>query len=181
MFRIFSHVFPCFMPFSVLGWWLGLYSHILVWRCWLCFARIYVFVSFLPCFMLKSTSIHSYLLGFMFLHVYVLSFHIFIRVLPYLCLDLCFHMLMCLDLCFHVLVCLGLCFHLLVFLGLCFHMLVCLDLCFHVLVCLDLCFYMLVSLLICSMCFMLSFIFLCTLCHVCVLRPRLCSSCQVLL
>ena len=49
--------------------------------------------------------------------------------------------------------------------------LVCLDLCFHMLMCLDLCFA----------CFMPSSMYLCTPCHVCVLRPRLCLSCHVLL
>ena len=50
-------------------------------------------------------------------------------------------------------------------------MLICLDLCFHMLMCLDLCFA----------CFMPSSMYLCTPCHVCVLRPRLCLSCHVLL
>ena len=50
-------------------------------------------------------------------------------------------------------------------------MFMCLDLCFHMLVCLDLC----------SACFMQSSVCLCAPCHVCVLRPRLCLSCHVLL
>ena len=41
---------------------------------WLCFALIYVFVCFSPCFMLRSASVHAYVLGFMFFHVYVLAF-----------------------------------------------------------------------------------------------------------
>ena len=41
---------------------------------WLCFARIYVLVCFLPCFMLRSAFVHAYMLGFMFFHVYVLAF-----------------------------------------------------------------------------------------------------------
>ena len=41
----------------------------------------------------------SIMLGFMFHHVYVLSFHMFTHAMPYLCPDLCFHMPICLDLC----------------------------------------------------------------------------------
>ena len=47
--------------------------------------------------------------------------------------------------------------------------------------CLDLNAYMFVSLLICSICFMPSSMCLCALCHVCVLKPRPCLSCHVLL
>ena len=39
--------------------------------------QIYVFMHFFPCFLLRSTSIHVYMLGFMFYHVYVLSFYMF--------------------------------------------------------------------------------------------------------
>ena len=79
------------------------------------------------------------------------SFHMFTHALPCLCLDLNFYMLACLDL------------------G--FHMLICPDLCSYMLVCLDL--Y--------STCFMPSSMCLCALCHVFVLRPRLCLSCHMLL
>ena len=56
-----------------------------------------------------------------------------------------------------------------------------LDLCFHMFVCLDLCLHMLVCSVLCSACFMLSSMCLCAPCHVCMLRPRLCLSCHVLL
>ena len=56
-----------------------------------------------------------------------------------------------------------------------------LDLCFHMFVCLDLCLHMLVCSILCSGCFMLSSMCLCAPCHICVLRPRLCLSCHVLL
>ena len=85
---------------------------------WLCFTRIYVFVCFLPCFMLRSASVHAYMLGFTFFHVYVLAFT-YSHTLPCLCLDLHFYMLSCSDLGSHMLICLDLWFH----------MLVCLDLC----------------------------------------------------
>ena len=62
-----------------------------------------MFICFLQCVMLRSASVHVYMLGSMFYHVYVLSFHMFTHVLPCLCLDLCFHMLVCLDLYFYVL------------------------------------------------------------------------------
>ena len=32
--------------------------------------------ALLPCFMIRSTSVHAYMLGFMFFHVYVLSFYV---------------------------------------------------------------------------------------------------------
>ena len=63
----------------------------------------------LPCVMLRFAFVHVYVLGSMFYHVYVLSFHMFTHVLPYLCLDLCFHMLACLDLCLHMFMCSDLC------------------------------------------------------------------------
>ena len=40
---------------------------------WLCFAWIYVLICLLPCFMLRSASVHAYMLGFMFFHVYQLA------------------------------------------------------------------------------------------------------------
>ena len=75
---------------------------------WLCFTRIYVFVCFLPCFMLRSASVHAYMLGFTFFHVYVLAFT-YSHMLPCLCLDLHFYMLACSDLGFHMLISLDLC------------------------------------------------------------------------
>ena len=45
--------------------------------CLLCLAWIYVFMRFLSCFKFRSTSVHVYMLGFMFFHVYVLSFYMF--------------------------------------------------------------------------------------------------------
>ena len=78
---------------------------------WLCFAQIYVFVCFLPCFMLRSASVHACMLGFVFFHAFMLAFtfldvhsHAFMHTFMPICLDLCFHMLVCLDLCsLHVL------------------------------------------------------------------------------
>ena len=60
-------------------------------------------MHFSPCLVLRSTSIYVYMLGSMFYRIYVLSFHMFTHVLPCLCLDLCFHMIVCLDLYFYVL------------------------------------------------------------------------------
>ena len=65
----------------------------------LCFARIYVFVCFSPCFMLISASVHAYMLGFSFLYVYVLAFTCSHTFCTCLCLNLHFYMLVCLDLC----------------------------------------------------------------------------------
>ena len=108
-------------------------------------ARMYVFVHFLPCFMLRST----------FLHVY----HVYGYVLAFTCS----HTLPCPHLNQH--------FYLLASSNLGFHMPICPYLCFHMLVCLDLC----------SIHFMPSSMCLCTPCHVCVPRPRLCLSCHLLL
>ena len=63
---------------------------------WLCLdppCPIYVFMCFSPCFMLRSTSIHAYILGFMFFHVYVLAFT-------------CLYMLPCLYVYIYVFTCL---------------------------------------------------------------------------
>ena len=51
-------------------------------------------MHFLPCFMLRSTSIHVYMLGFMFFHVYVLSFYKFTCMFP--CLYVQIYVLTCL-------------------------------------------------------------------------------------
>ena len=67
------------------------------------------------------------------------------------------------------------------FLDLHFYMLACLDLGFHMLICPDLCSYMLMCLDLYSTYFMPSSMCLYAPCHVCVLRPRLCLSCHVLL
>ena len=76
---------------------LGLHVRMFVWCYWLFFARIYVFICFLQCFMFRSTSVHAYMLGFMFFHVYVLGFYMYVS-LP-ICLCICFQMPLCLDLC----------------------------------------------------------------------------------
>ena len=83
LYAMFSYVLCLFCSRLMLG----LHAHLLVWRCWICLAWIYVFVCFSPCFMLRSTSVHAYMLGFMFFHVYVPSFDVFIHVLPCLWLD----------------------------------------------------------------------------------------------
>ena len=167
----------CFMPFFPTLWssffsmlMLGLHAHMLGWCLWLCFAWIYVFVCFSPCFMLRSTSAHVYILRFTFFHVYVLAFT-YTHTLPCPCPDLHFYMLTCSDLGFRMLICPDLHFYMLACLDLGFHMFICPDLCFHMLVCLDLC----------SACFMPSSMCLYTPCHVCVLRTRPCLSCHVLL
>ena len=56
-------------------------------------------------FMLRSASVHAYMFGFTFFHVYVLSFcmltHVLHMPMPrsmFMCLDLRFHMFVCLDL-----------------------------------------------------------------------------------
>ena len=106
--------------------------------------------------MVMLCSDHVYILTCLYAWIHVLpclcaSFHMFINVFPGLCLDLHFYMLACSDL------------------G--FHMLMCPDLCSCMLICLDLC----------STCFMPYSMCLCAPYHVCVLRPRLCLSCHVLL
>ena len=68
-------------------------SHICI-CCWLRFARIYVFMHFLPCLMLRSISVHVYMLGFIFFHVYVLSFYMFTCM--FLCLYVQIYVLICL-------------------------------------------------------------------------------------
>ena len=118
---------------------------------WLCFAWIYVLICFLPCFMLRSAYVHAYMLGFMFFHVYLLA----------LTCSTCIAMPMPRSIYFQAVACS--------------------DLGFHMLICLDLCSYMLVCLDLCTTCFMPSSMCLCAPCHVCVLRPRLCLSCHVLL
>ena len=76
-------------------------------------------LCFLPCYVLRSASVHAYMLGFMFYHVYVLSSHMFTHVAMIMRLDLHFYMLACSNLGFHLPRCLYLCFH----------MPMCLDLC----------------------------------------------------
>ena len=100
------------------------------------------------------------LLGSMCLRVY---FHV-------ICLDPCLHMLVCLDLRSSIAFMLTS---------------TCLDVHSHVymyislLICVDRCLYVLRSMFL--ICFILSSMCLCTPCHVCVLRPRLCLTCHVLL
>ena len=149
----------------------------------------------MPCFMLRSTSIHAYKFRSTCLGFYAM-FHLFHSSLCFsLMLGLCAHMLdipsmvmLCSDLCvcklfatfyawIRIRTCLYAWIHVLPCLCASFHMpthvlpCLCLDLCFHMLVCSDLC----------SAFFMPSSMCLCALCHVCVPRPRLCLSCHVLL
>ena len=96
-------------------------------------------LCFLPCYVLRSASVHAYMLGFMFYHVYVLSSHTFTHVAMIMRLDLHFYMLACSNLGFHLPRCLYLCFHMLICPDLCSYMPICPDLCFHMPMCLDLC------------------------------------------
>ena len=112
----FYAMFPFFRSSFLLYVDLGYVLTCLISCLWLCFSRIYVFVCFLPYFMLRSALVHAYTLGFMFFHAYVLSFHMLMHVLHmpmprsmFMFLDLRFHILACLDLGFHMLVCLDLC------------------------------------------------------------------------
>ena len=64
-----------------------------------------MFVFFSPRFVLRSVSVHAYMFGFTFFHVYVLRFSMLMHVLRmpmsrsmFMCLDLRFHMFACLDL-----------------------------------------------------------------------------------
>ena len=112
---------PCFLLFRssfCFMLMLGLCAHMLDIVSMVMLARIYVFMCFLPCFMLRSTSVHAYMLGFTFFHVYVLAFT-------------CSHTLPCPRLDQH--------FYMLAYSNLVFHMPICPNLCFHMLVCLDLC------------------------------------------
>ena len=127
----------------------------------------------MPCFSMFCSSFCSVLM--LGLHTHMLD----IMSMVMSCLDLrvCMHVLCsyayirvftCLYTWIHVLPCL--CAK---FLYVYMHVFVpiCLYLCFHMLVCLDLF----------STCFMLFSMCLCALCHVRMLRPRLCLSCHVLL
>ena len=67
MFPLFHSSF-CFMLM------LGLCAHMLGIMYMVMLCSDLVFVCFLPCFMLRSTSVHAYILGFMFYHAYVLAF-----------------------------------------------------------------------------------------------------------
>ena len=87
------------------------------------FAWIYAFMRFLSCFMLRSASVHVYVLGFMFYnvyvlgfmfyHVYVLNFYMFTCIFQCLCIQIYFFACLCawiyvlymLFTFFHVLVC----------------------------------------------------------------------------
>ena len=40
------------------------------------------FMCLFPCYMVRSLSSHAYMLGSMFYHVYVLSFYMFMRMIP---------------------------------------------------------------------------------------------------
>ena len=115
---------PCFVLISM-----SLHAHIFRFTCLGFYAMFPLFCSFLffalmiglcahvldtmsmgmlfPCFVLRSASVHAYMLGFTFFHVYMLSFHMlthFLRMpMPrsmFMYLDLRFHMLVCLDLWF---------------------------------------------------------------------------------
>ena len=100
---------------------LGLHAHILVWRCWLCLAWIYVSVCLFPCYMVRSLSSHAYMLGFVFFHAFMLTSicldvhsyaYMHISMLIFTCLDLCSLHALCHHLCaclLHALfMCLGL-------------------------------------------------------------------------
>ena len=97
--------FLCFVPLFALCLCYGYVLTCLIQCLWLCFARIYVFVFFSPRFVLRSVSVHAYMFGFTFFHVYVLRFSMLMHVLRmpmsrsmFMCLDLRFHMFACLDL-----------------------------------------------------------------------------------
>ena len=169
----------------------------------------------MPCFVLRSMSLHAYMfrstcLGFYAMFPLFRSFLCFALMLglyayvldtmsmAMLCSNLCacmlfamFYAQICICTCLyawiHVLPCLCASFHMFTRALLClcldlhFYMLVCSDLGFHMLICPDLYFHMLVCLDLCSACFMPSSMCLCAPYYVCVLRPRLCLSCYVLL
>ena len=70
-------MFPLFRSFLYFVLMLGLCVHRLdiVSMVMLCSNLcVYVLMCFLPCFMLRSTSVHVYTLESMFYHVYVLDF-----------------------------------------------------------------------------------------------------------
>ena len=97
-------------------------------------------------------------------------------------LDIMSMVMLCSDLCVRMLFsvfCVEICIHTCLYAWI--HVLPCLCASFHMFVCLDLCLHMLVCSILCSGCFMLSSMCLCAPCHICVLRPRLCLSCHVLL
>ena len=75
-------MFPWFCSSLCFALLLGYALTCLISCLWLCFARINVFMCFSPCFMLRSASVHVYMLGFAFFHVYVLG---------YTCLHACFY------------------------------------------------------------------------------------------
>ena len=156
--------------------------------------------------MFRSTCLGFYAMFFLcfvplllYVNVRVTCSHAWYHVMVMPCLDLhvCMHALCsyayirvftCLDAWIHVLPCLCAKFLYVymhvsrpICLCLCFHMLVCLDLCFLHVSCYFPCSCALYAMFACldldyvchAMCF-------CTLCHVCVPRPRLCLSCHVL-
>ena len=149
----------------------------------------------MPCFMLRSMLLHAYMFRSMCLGFYAMS--------SWFCSSLCFalmlglyaHMLdimsmfmLCSDLCVRILftmfyaqICICACLyawiHVIPRLQASFHMFTHVAMLIH----LVLCFHMLVPLDLHSICFMPPSVCLCAPCHVCMLRPRLCLSCHVLL
>ena len=151
---------------------LGFYAMFPLFRSSLCFALMLGLCAHvldtMSMVMLCSDLCERMLFAMFYAYIYIRTcLYAWIHVLP--CLCACFHMFT------HTLPCLCLC------LDLHFYMLVCSNLGFHMLVCPNLCSYMLVCLDLCFTCFMPSSMCLCAPCHVCVLRPRLCLSCHVLL
>ena len=60
------------------------------------------FMCLFPCYMVKSMFSHSYMLGFVFFHAFMLTSTCFLDVHSYA--DMHVSMPRCLDLCFHMLV-----------------------------------------------------------------------------
>ena len=73
----FYAMFPLFHSSLCFALMLRLYAHMLdtMSMIMLCL-DLYVY-ALLPCFMLRSTSVHGYVLGSIFYHVYVLVFYMF--------------------------------------------------------------------------------------------------------
>ena len=95
----FYAMFPLFCSSFCFILKLGLYAHMLDIMSMVMLCLDLLFICFLPCFMLRSASIHSYMLESMFYHAYELAFTCSTHVLLCLCLDLRFHRFVCLDLC----------------------------------------------------------------------------------
>ena len=173
-----------------------LHVHLSWSTCFMLYAMLSMLRSIFPmCSLARSACFYACL------HVYLSFLHAlcFRPWFPMLCLFFCSYMLTCLcDVVGFALLgfmCLCVYFHA-IWLDPCFHMLICLDSCSSMLMyqaCTCWCVYFYaylsrsmfshayVSRSIFFTCFILSSMCLCTPCHVCVPRPRLCLSCHVLL